>query len=64
MVHQIFTRSLLAAAVLGAYTHGFAADEVSNTELETVSVVLNQQAASRTVPSGKICSKHQCRNPV
>ncbi len=39
MVHQIFTRSLLAAAVLGAYTHGFAADEVSNTELETVSVV-------------------------
>ncbi|UOO80965.1 TonB-dependent siderophore receptor [Uruburuella testudinis] len=37
--HTIFTRSLLAAAVLGAYTQSFAADEVASAELETVSVV-------------------------
>lgn len=38
-----FTRSLLAAAVLGAYAHGFAADDTAQTaetaELETVTVV-------------------------
>ena len=41
MQHTIFfTRSLLAAAILSAYTHGFAADgDTQSAELETVNVV-------------------------
>ena len=35
-----FTRSLLAAAILSVYTHGFAADgDTQSAELETVNVV-------------------------
>ncbi|MDO5638600.1 MAG: TonB-dependent siderophore receptor [Neisseria sp.] len=40
MKQTIFARSLLAAALLAAYTHGFAADDaVENAELDAVNVV-------------------------
>ncbi|STZ76694.1 TonB-dependent siderophore receptor [Bergeriella denitrificans] len=38
-MNTLFTRSLMAAAVLGAYTHAVADDAVDSVELETVNVV-------------------------